>query len=178
MDNVEQVIADIRGRNVSLSVRDGKIIANPPLLPDEKEVLRENRERAIAIISATPETSATPEAPIAACDCAHHKEGHAAGYLLGIAHATEELASRALVAASAAPAAPTHVTTVDEAMEAFGKWMGVHGEYWQWEPETLDALRAALVEGDKVHGLFAYTALIEHADGTRVEFQRKPNKKK
>ena len=82
MDNVEQVIADIRGRNVSLSVRDGKIIANPPLLPDEKEVLRENRERAIAIISATPETSATPEAPIAACDCAHHKEGHAAGYLL------------------------------------------------------------------------------------------------
>ena len=63
-------------------------------------------------------------------------------------------------------------------MEAFTKWMGRQSEYYQFEPECLEALRAALVPGDKVHGLFAYTCVIEHADGTRVEFQRRPSKKK
>ena len=178
MDNVEQVIADIRGRNVSLSVRDGKIIANPPLLPDEKEVLRKIANGRSRSSRRRPRHRQRPKHRSPPATARTTKKGTRRATSWASRHATEELASRAPVAASAAPAAPTHVTTVDEAMEAFGKWMGVHGEYWQWEPETLDALRAALVEGDKVHGLFAYTALIEHADGTRVEFQRKPNKKK
>jgi hypothetical protein len=76
----------------------------------------------------TPAETAAPETPPAACACAHHKEGHAAGYLLGIQHATEELATRASVPA---PLASTHVTTVDEAMEGFTKWLGYKGEYYQ-----------------------------------------------
>ena len=175
MDTIEQVIADIRGRNVSLSVRDGKIIANPPLSPDEKEMLRENRERAIAIITGAPEATAAPETPPTACDCTHHQEGHATGYALGIQHATEEMQSRAPVAA---PAAPTYVMSVDEVMEGFVKWQKAHGEYYEWEDECNQALRTALVEGDRVDGLFAYTAIIVHADGRREEFQRRPNKKK
>jgi hypothetical protein len=130
-------------------------------------------ERILAADKITaPPVEATSETVTAACDCAHHKEG----YALGIQHATEEMQSRAPVAAPLAPTAPR--TTVDEAMEAFTKWMGRQSEYYQFEPECLEALRAALVPGDKVHGLFAYTCVIEHADGTRVEFQRRPSKKK
>src|SRR5437870_1082621 len=107
-------------------------------------------ERILARDKHSAAETAVPEIPPAACDCAHHKDGHAAGYALGIQHATEEMQSRAPVAV---PATPTHVTTVDEAMEAFIKWMGSKGEYYQWEEECLSALREALRPGDFVRGV-------------------------
>ena len=85
-------------------------------------------ERILAADKFAATETTVPETPPAACACAHHKEGHAAGYLLGIQHATEELATRAPVPA---PLASTHVTTVDEAMEGFTKWLGYKGEYYQ-----------------------------------------------
>ena len=95
METIEEVIAGIKARNIELSIKDGdKIVSSQPLLPDEKEVLKENRAAAIALIAGT-----VPETPEAA-----YARGHSAGYALGIQHATEELASRAPVAAP--PPAP------------------------------------------------------------------------
>jgi hypothetical protein len=127
-------------------------------------------------LAASPPEQQAPETPLVDCDCAHHKERHAAGYALGIQHATEEFQTRPPVATPAAP--PMHVMTVDEVLQGFEQWQRAHGHYYVWEVDTMQALREALVHGDKVFGLFAYTAIIEHADGRRVEFQRKPNKGK
>ena len=157
--DMEQVIASARERGVKLSVM---IVADPPLVDEEKEVLKANRDAAVALITGMVSAEQLEAA-------------RSESYALGIQHATEELATRAPIAA---PLAPTHVTTVDEAMTAFSKWMGLHGEYWQWEIECLDALRATLVDGDVVHGLFAYSCIVEHADGRREEFQRRPSRKK
>jgi hypothetical protein len=172
MDTLEQTIADIRGRNIALSIRDEKIVASLPLMAHEKEILKENRERAIAIIAAAPEATAAPEALPTACDCTHHREG----YALGIAHAIEEMASRAPVAAPVAPTAPP--MTVDEVMEGFVKWQKAHGDYYVWEIECNESLREALRDGDRVRGLFAYTAIVVRADGREEEFQRRPSRKK
>jgi hypothetical protein len=170
MDTLEQTIADIRGRNITLSVRDEKIVASLPLGTAEKEMLRENRERAIAIITAAPET------PPAACGCAHHREG----YLLGVQHATEELASRAPVAAPVAQVAPAVLpnTTPDQEIEKFIKWQGCKSDYYKWESECLEALRSALAPGERIQPMFAYSCIIIGGNGKEREFKRVPNKRK
>ena len=178
MKSIEEVIASIRASGVTLNVKDDEIISSRPLLPDEKMALKEHHGAAVAIINAT---SAAPETVDEAYQRGledGRKELEAAraeSYALGVRHATEEMASRAPVAA---PAAPTHVMTVDEVMEGFVKWQHAHGDYYVWEDQCNEALRQTLREGDKVHGLFAYTAIIEHPDGRREEFQRRPSKKR
>jgi hypothetical protein len=122
-------------------------------------------------IPTAPET----EAPDDDCGCAHCRHS----YTLGVRQALEEMKSRPIVGAPAAPArAPI---TIDETMANFEKWIGAHGgsdSYYGWEPETREALRAALVEGDIVEPRFAYSCVIAHSDGTRTEFVRRPNRKK
>jgi hypothetical protein len=175
MKSIEEVIASIRASGVTLNVKDDEIVSSRPLLPDEKMALKEHHAAAVAIINATSAAPETVEQAYQRGLEEGRKELEGArseSYALGIQHATEEFQTRPPVAA---PLAPTHVTTVNEAMEGFTKWLGYKGEYYQWEEECLSALREALVEGDKVHGLFAYTCIIEHADGARVEFQRRPH---
>lgn len=162
---VEQTIAGIKARNIELSVNGDKIVSSEPLSPDEKEKLKTNRAEAIALIAGT-----VPETPEAA-----YARGHSAGYALGIQHATEELASRAPVAAP--PPAP-RVTTPDEEIERFQKWLGGKSEYYRWEIECIEALRAALVPGERIHPMFAYSCIIIGVDGKEREFQRRPSKKK
>jgi hypothetical protein len=166
METIEQVIANIRSRNIELSIKDGdRIITSAPLLREEQEALKENRAAAIALI-----TGVVPETLEAA-----YARGHAAGYLKGIEHATEEFQTRAPVAA---PAAPTHVTTPDEEIEKFKRWQGQKSDYYKWEPECLESLREALVEGDRIHPMFAYSCIIISANGREREFKRTPTKVK
>jgi hypothetical protein len=74
------------------------------------------------------------------------------------------------------PALPP--TTPDEECRKLIAWCNAHSAYYKWEQECIEALRAALVEGDRVQPLFAYTAIIVHNDGTETEFRRVPNRKK
>jgi hypothetical protein len=49
--------------------------------------------------------------------------------------------------------------------------------YYQWEPETLEALRAELREGDSIRPMYAFSCLVIHGDGTETEFKRQPKRK-
>ena len=97
-ETIEQVIANIRARNVELSVEGDKIIANRPLHEDEKEVLKENRAAAIAIINATPET---PEAKV------WYERGQKIGYAAGIRDAAEQFRSNPPTESKLPAPAPT-----------------------------------------------------------------------
>ncbi len=154
MDDLEQVIASIRGRNVELIIDGEKIIASRPLLPDEKKALKEQRAKAIEIISgAAPETT---------------EQAYRRGYADGVRHTMEDTMR-------------SHVemkqTNPDEEIARLVAFNDAHGAYWKWEPECLEALRAALVPGDRVQPVFAYTCIIVHANGGETEFKRVPNKK-
>jgi hypothetical protein len=167
METVEQVIANIRSRDIELSIKDGdRIVTSRPLQPAEEETLKENRAAAVAIINATAR-----ETPEQACG-----RGYAAGYAKGIEHATEEFQTRPPVAAPVAQVLPP--TTPDGEIEKFKTWQGQKSEYYKWEIECLEALRAALAPGDKIHPLFAFSCVIIGANGVEREFKRKPGKKK
>jgi hypothetical protein len=167
MENVEQAIATIKARGCELRVEGNKILSSRPLLSDEKAVLKENRAAAIAIINASvPETAEQA-----------YQRGQKDGYAAGVRDTLEELKSRPPVVAVPAAPAPAP-TTPDEEVVKFTMSMASRGDYWRWEAECLEALRAALVEGDRIQPLFAYTAIILHADGTETEFKRAPNRKK
>lgn len=167
METVEQVIANIRSRNIELSIKDGdRIVASRPLLAVEEEALKENRAAAVALITAS--ASETPEAA--------YKRGEADGYLKGIEHATQEFQTRPPIAAPVAQVlAPT---TPDEEIEKFLRWQGLKSDYYKWESDTIEALRAALVPGERIHPMFAYSCIIIGVDGKEREFKRVPNKKK
>src|SRR5882724_9992242 len=149
--DMEQVIASARDRGVTLSVM---IVADPPLDDEEKEVLKASRNAAVALITGMVSAEQLEAA-------------RSESYALGIQHATEEMQSRAPVAT---PAPPTYTMTVDEVMEGFVEWQKAHGEYYEWEKECNEALRAALREGDRVRGVFAYSCIIVRSDGREEEF--------
>jgi hypothetical protein len=186
MESVEQTIANIWGRDVELEVDGQKIIASEPLLPDEQKVLQENRAEAIEIIKGrelkahaktimdgiVEREKLTQDAAEAHERCERCIQD---GYQSGIRDALEQ-AKEAPVAAPV-PVGPAP-TTPDREMERFDKWQHQRTEYYQWEPECLQALREALVEGDRLMPLFAYSCVIVHADGTEVEFKRVPKRKR
>jgi hypothetical protein len=158
--NMEETIAGARERGVKLSVM---IVADPPLADEEKEVLKANRDAAIALITGL----ASPEQFEAACQ---------KSYALGIEHATEEFQSRAPVAA---PAAPTpRQKTIDEVLADFALWQSSRPELWQWEIECMSSLREALSPGDTILPRFAYSCVIARTGGGEVEFVRRPDKRK
>lgn len=165
-ETVEQTIATIRARNITLSREGDKIIADRPLLPDEKEVLKEHRQEALAIIDAAmPETAEQA-----------YQRGQKDGYAAGVRDTLEQMKSRPPVEK---PVAPTPApTTPDEEIEKFKKWLGCKGDYYLWEDECVEALRAALVPGDRIQPMFAYSCLIIGADGVERTFKRAPKKKK
>jgi hypothetical protein len=164
-ETIEQVIEGIKARNITLSVKDGdRIIASRPLLLDEEATLRANRAAAVAIITAIE----TPEQA--------YQRGHRDGYIAGIEHATQEFQSRPPVASPVAPA--PRLTTPDEELEKFKKWISCKSDYYRWEDECLAALHAALIPGDRIQPLFAYSCVVIHADGREQEFKRVPTKRK
>lgn len=169
MDNVEQVIANIRARNVHLSTEGDKIVASRPLLPDERKVFEENRAEAIALINASP--TETPEQA--------YQRGQQAGYAAGVRDTLEEMKARP--ALESRPGPPPTPTTPEEEIAKLSKWLLNKGEYYApvpetgWEPEVIQALRETLVEGDRIAPAFAYSCYIVHANGTETEFKRRPH---
>jgi hypothetical protein len=162
---IEQTIAGIKARNIDLSIKDGdKIVSSEPLSPNEKEVLKENRAAAIALITGVvPETSEQA-----------YQRGHRDGYAKGIEHAMQELESRPLIAAP-----KPRVTTPDEEIANLERWLaGKSSYYGPWEPEVIEALRATLAPGEKIVPMFAYSCAIIGVDGKEREFQRRPHKRK
>jgi hypothetical protein len=156
---VAQVIETIKARNVTLSV---KIISDRPLLEHEKAVLKAHRREAIAIINGMTD----PEVA--------YQRGKREGYALGVQHAMEELTDQP--PSEAKPTLPT--TTIDIELSRFNAWQAERGEYFRWEPECMLALRNAMVEGDRLQPLFAFTVIIVHVDGSETRFQRRPEKHK
>jgi hypothetical protein len=128
-------------------------------------VLKENRDEAIAIINA-----AVPETP----ERAYHR-GQKDGYAAGVRDTLEEKKAQPPVESKLT--APT-LTTPDQEMEKFERWIAQKSEYYKWETECLEALRATLVEGDRIQPIFAYSCIIIGADGREREFKRVPNKKR
>jgi hypothetical protein len=164
METVEQIVEAIRSRNTTITIEGDKIIASRPLLPDEREFMKANRADVITYIRATP----APAAETA--EAAYNR-----GWLDGVKHATEELGEQAKMNATEKPQ-PTPKTPEHE-IERFEKWMAARTNYYRWEPESLEALRAALQPGDRVQPMFAYSCLIVHPNGTESEFRRVSKKK-
>jgi hypothetical protein len=165
--SVEQTIANIRARNVQLSVEDdNKIAASRPLLPDERKVFEENRSEACALIRATPSETPTQS----------YERGLKDGYAAGVRGTLEEMKAQPIAIPASGP--PPTATTPDGEIEKFIRWQAQRSDYWKWEPETIQVLREALVEGDRVQPMFAYSCLIVSADGREREFKRVPTKRK
>jgi hypothetical protein len=167
MDNVEQVIANIRARNVDLSTEGDKIVASRPLLPDERKVFEEHRAEAIALINGTPTTETATQA---------YQRGLRDGYAAGLRDTLEELNRRPV---ESRPGPPPRVTTPNEEIKALETWLANKGSYYSpWEPEVLEALRATLVPGEKIQPMYAYSLIIIGVDGKEREFKRVPTKEK
>jgi hypothetical protein len=164
---VEQTIANIRARNVQLSVEDdNKIAASRPLLPDERKVFEENRIEACALIRAGAPETATQA----------YERGLKDGYAAGVRDTLEEMKARPIAIPVSGP--PPTVTTPDEEIEKFERWQSVRSDYWRWEPECLQSLREALAPGERVQPMYAYSCLIIGASGSEREFKRVPTKRK
>jgi hypothetical protein len=135
-------------------------------LPDEKKVFEENRSEACALIRAgAPETSTHS-----------YERGLKDGYAAGVRDTLEEMKARPIAIPASGPL-PT-ATTPDGEIEKFTRWQAARSGYWKWENECLQALRDALVEGDRVQPMYAYSCLIIGANGREREFKRVPNKAK
>jgi hypothetical protein len=92
-----------------------------------------------------------------------------------VKHATQELQEQAKMNTIEKPKlAPT---TPDREIERFQKWMAERTPYYEWEPENIEALRAALQPGDRCQPMYAYSCLIIRADGSEAEFRRVTRKK-
>ena len=133
-------------------------------------------ERILAADKLAAAETAAPETPMPETPEQAYQRGHAVGYALGIEHATQEFQSRAPVPARVEPA--PRLTTPDEELEKFKKWISCKSTYYLWEDECLSALHAALVPGDRIHPMFAFSCIIIHANGRETEFKRVPNKGK
>ena len=173
MDSVEQTIANIRARNADLSVEGERIICSRPLMSHERKVFEENRAEAVALINAASPTETFEQA---------YQRGLKEGYAAGVRDTLEEMKARPAV--ESRPGPPPTPTTPDEEIAKLSKWLLNHGEYYApvpetgWEPEVIEALRSALVEGDRIQPMFAYSCIIVGANGKEREFKRVPNKKK
>ena len=165
MDSVEQVIANIRARNVELTTEGDKIVASRPLLPDERKVFEENRSEAVALLNAAPAETIEQA----------YQRGLKGGYAAGVRDTLEEMKARPGV--ESRPGPPPKETTIEQEVENFVKWQAQRPSYWKWEIECVQALREAMAPGDKTQPMFAYSCLIIGVDGKEREFKRTPKRK-